>query len=207
MNTQTYKTIRVYTAQELKDEHPKAFEHAYYNYTGNGYYNPLDMCDVECILDFRQLKIVSANFKDCNYSIGGHDSYFCFDYRHIELDYDGYLKDKLTAKEYSRLKRLALVYGYNGSIDAFFGVVDASSYYRRSHKLAVECEGKPWGLSDYNRNIIKTCEDYLTEHIEYINDLVSSYLEADYEYHNSYEYFIEMANGNEWQFDSKGNLI
>ena len=134
-------------------------------------------------------------------------SYFCFDYRRIELDFDGYLKDKLTDKEYKRIKRLALVHGYNGSVDSFFSIVDASSYYRRSHKLAVECSGKPWNLSDYNQDIIKTCEEYLTEHLEHINHIVCSNFEADYEYHYSYENFIETANCNDWQFDKRGNLI
>jgi len=199
-------TIQVYTIQQLKKVNEKAYKYAFDKFVQSEHFHGPEIYDAECIIDFKEFHIISASFNKCRYSIGGYNSFFCFDYREIELDFETILKDKFTPKELRRLKRLASL-AYVNTINELFYIEDASSYYRNTCKLAVDHNCRRWELSDYNHKLLSNTCEYLSEHLQDINNRVCNCLESDYEYSYSEENFVELCDCNEYRFDASGNIV
>ena len=174
--------ITLYKIKELNDT---AREKAFYHFLSDHDLDLFAWIELDCLVDFKEHCLISASFKDCDYSIGDRNSYFKL--KDYELDYNEIALKNLSSKEYNQLLRLFKTIGYDSICNDLDSEKVGSNY--RVNKLA-----EKW---------ISICE----YHLDDINETIRLALESEYEYQTSMDYFIEVSECNEWEYDSTGRMV
>lgn len=208
------RTIKVYTAQELKEKFPEAFEKAHENFKDDVRNDPYLPWQEE-IMDSMKATFKNAGVTLHDWSIGAYSpSYVKFS---IPTYWSELAEEDLLVDDYEG--KLA----YNWLKEAF----DLKSYKRVVFKNHLgkpahrydfkKLDGTDWSCEftgycadhDYLESLFDCIHNGMSLHDAFSNlgDVTRKLFENEYEYQQSEEYFFEEASANGYEYTEEGDKI
>lgn len=207
-------TIVVYSARELKELFPEAYEKVLERYRND----ETEIFWQDEIIDSLKATFKQAGITLTDYSLGAYDRSF------VRFTPPEYLVDYGDTDGYEDASDLTGKRAQNW-IKAH--VLDGASYKRVTYDKRkggkgwrydiVKCDGKDWSCEftgycadhDFIESLLDDIRTgcTLSEAFHNLADVCTHLLEQEYEYQTSEECFLETAEANEWKYTEYGRMI
>lgn len=195
------KTINLYTASELKEQFPQAFERARagYNDTQDNYWIDATVDDFLRIAALMGFQVEHKNIRGRGFCSQGDGASFTGS---AVFDPDALAKVKAHAPVHEKLHAIAGECEQYGKDGVTCQITRTSHHYSHENTVTVEsfqndlvtgeCGQPPWVA------VQETCRALMR--------WLYGQLEKEYEYRSGEECFLETAEANDWNFTEAGEL-